>query len=216
MTWQGDFTTTTPGVQVNWQWAAAAYTNFASNPSALQVKTVDDNHADTYQNSDHAGTPENFKPYVTGGARGGGGSNWTGSLSATVSVTPSQAPTQSPATGPAQSPASISGFVLNADGSVEVGVTVTLTGMTAQGQVTLTTTTDSTGAYSFADVARGAYTVTETPPLATTRRILQRLASLLRPDRRPGRLSAAPTEPQSRTLPSTPAMWGTQFNFVNS
>jgi len=47
-----------------------------------------------YQNSDHAGTPEGvdpsttlpFKAFVTGGARGGGGSNWTGSWSGTVGV----------------------------------------------------------------------------------------------------------------------------------
>ena len=50
------------------------------------MKPVDDNQASVYQNSDHAGTPENFKSFVTGGARGGGGSNFTGSYSATAAV----------------------------------------------------------------------------------------------------------------------------------
>jgi hypothetical protein len=35
----------------------------------LGVKPVDDNKASIYQNSDHAGTPENFKTFATGGAR---------------------------------------------------------------------------------------------------------------------------------------------------
>jgi len=52
------------------------------------VKPVDDNRASAYQNSDHAGTPENFTPYVVGGATGGGGSNFTGSYSGTSACTP--------------------------------------------------------------------------------------------------------------------------------
>jgi hypothetical protein len=47
---------------------------------------VDDNKASQYLNSDHAGTPENFKPYATDGATGGGGSNYTGSYSGTATV----------------------------------------------------------------------------------------------------------------------------------
>jgi hypothetical protein len=47
---------------------------------------VDDPKLSRYQNSDHAGTPENDKQNVTGGATGGGGSNYTGSLSATKSA----------------------------------------------------------------------------------------------------------------------------------
>ncbi len=71
---------------VNWQWAAAVYTTFSTDNNALGVKPVDDNQASQYKNSDPAGTPENFKSFVTGGARGGGGSNFTGSLSGTASV----------------------------------------------------------------------------------------------------------------------------------
>ena len=86
VTWSGTFSSDTSGITFHWQWAAAVYTTFSTNYNALGVKPVDDNMASIYQNSDHAGTPENFKAFVTGGARGGGGSNFTGSLSATASV----------------------------------------------------------------------------------------------------------------------------------
>jgi len=88
VTWSGTVNIDTPGVSFNWQWAAAVYTSFSSNYNALGVKPVDDNKASQYQNSDHAGTPENFKSFVIGGSRGGGGSNYTGSLSGTVRVGP--------------------------------------------------------------------------------------------------------------------------------
>lgn len=87
VTWSADFVTDPPGVTINWQWAAAVYTQFSSNYNALQVKPVDDPNLSAYKNSDHAGTPEAYKSYVTGGARGGGGSNYTGSLSGTVTLT---------------------------------------------------------------------------------------------------------------------------------
>ena len=74
--------------------------------------------------------------------------------------------------GPANS--SISGFVYvdaNNNGIKESGetpipnTTVTLTGTTGSGQnVNLTTTTDSTGAYNFANLQAGTYTITETQP----------------------------------------------------
>ena len=81
--WAAQFSSFTTGLTVNWQWAAAAYTSFDTDYNALGVKPVDDNKASKYQNSDHAGTPENFKSFVTGGATGGGGSNFTGSWSGT-------------------------------------------------------------------------------------------------------------------------------------
>jgi len=84
--WSGTFSSDTPGVSINWQWAAAVYTMFSTDYNLLGVKPVDDNMGSVYLNSDHAGTPENFKTFVTGGARGGGGSNFTGSLSATAGV----------------------------------------------------------------------------------------------------------------------------------
>jgi hypothetical protein len=87
VTWSGTFVfPLNTSITVNWQWAVAVYSSFSSYYNDLGVKEVDDNHVCPYQNSDHAGTPENFTSYVVGGARGGGGSNFTGSLSATVSV----------------------------------------------------------------------------------------------------------------------------------
>jgi hypothetical protein len=88
VTWQGMFVSMTPGLTVQWQWAAAVYASFSTNYSMLGVKPVDDNKASIYQNSDHAGTPEYFEQYVLGGARGGGGSNFTGSYSGTAACTP--------------------------------------------------------------------------------------------------------------------------------
>jgi hypothetical protein len=85
VTWTAEFTSLTAGLTVNWQWAAAVYTALSSDYNALGVKPVDDNQASQYKNSDHAGTPENYKTDVIGGATGGGGSNYTGSLSATAS-----------------------------------------------------------------------------------------------------------------------------------
>jgi len=87
ITWQGMFCSSAPGISVQWQWAAAVY-RFAGlldqGYEGLGVKPVDDNKASLYKNSDHAGTPENFRRYVVGGARGGGGSNFTGSYSGTA------------------------------------------------------------------------------------------------------------------------------------
>jgi len=86
VTWSGTFTSLMTGLNVHWQWGAAVYdTTFSTNYNALGVKPVDDNKASTYKNSDHAGTPENFKTHVRGGATGGGGSNYTGSYSGTGS-----------------------------------------------------------------------------------------------------------------------------------
>jgi hypothetical protein len=77
------------GVSVQWKWAAAVYpaSHFSTDDNALGVKPVDDNTNSQYKNSDHAGTPENYKSYVIGGATGGGGSNYTGGYSGTASVT---------------------------------------------------------------------------------------------------------------------------------
>jgi hypothetical protein len=91
VTWSGVISVDTPGVKVNWQWAAAVYTSFdAVDYNNLMVKPVDDNKKNPYLNADHAGTPENFKSFVIGGATGGGASNYTGSLSATRTVGPCQ------------------------------------------------------------------------------------------------------------------------------
>jgi YD repeat-containing protein len=90
VTWSGSFESDAP-VSLNWQWAAAVYTSFSPDYNAIQVKPLDSSTKNPYNNSDHAGTPEAFKSFVVGGARGGGGSDFTGSLSGTVAVTPVQA-----------------------------------------------------------------------------------------------------------------------------
>ena len=85
------------GDTFQWQWAAAVYTSF---PNSTGVKSVDSNSLDpNYLNSDHAGTPEGDKSYVTGGAMGGGGSNFTGSYSPTGSFKPPLEVTTTPEPG---------------------------------------------------------------------------------------------------------------------
>jgi hypothetical protein len=86
VTWCAQFSSDTPGVSVDWKWAAAVYTSFDPDYNQLGVKPVDDNKAGPYHNADRAGTPENYKSFVTGGARGGGASNYTGSYSGTATV----------------------------------------------------------------------------------------------------------------------------------
>ena len=87
------FSSDTAGVSVAWKWGAAVYTTFTTDYNGLGVKPT---HTATcvYNDSDHAGTPqgvdtasgEPYKSFVTGGARGGGRSNWTGSWSGTQGV----------------------------------------------------------------------------------------------------------------------------------
>jgi hypothetical protein len=86
VTWSGVIIVDTPGVNVNWQWAAANYTTFTTAYNNLGVKPVDDKVQNPYLNADHAGTPEFFKQFVIAGATGGGGHNYTGSLSGTKTV----------------------------------------------------------------------------------------------------------------------------------
>ena len=86
--WSATFSISTPvPISLSWQWSAAAYKAAACDVEYedLCVKPVDANNLSQYQNSDHAGTPECVKTLVTGGARGGGGSNFTGSWSGTAS-----------------------------------------------------------------------------------------------------------------------------------
>lgn len=85
VTWSGNFAAS-DSASVEWQWGAAVYTSPFPNDhyNTIGVKPVHSTSLDAYHNGDQAGTPENFKAYVIGGARGGGGSNWTGSYSATA------------------------------------------------------------------------------------------------------------------------------------
>ena len=88
VTWSGVFSSSAP-FSVAWQWAAAVYTTFSNNYNTLGVKPTHSTTLDAYHNGDQAGTPENFTAFVTGGARGGGGSNCTGSYSSTATATAS-------------------------------------------------------------------------------------------------------------------------------
>lgn len=93
--WEGTFGTNgAAGVSIQWKWGAAVYSGFTADYNALGVKAGHQT-ACGHSNGDHAGTPEGFnnnnqtwKQLVVGGARGGGGSNWTGSWSSTQSVFP--------------------------------------------------------------------------------------------------------------------------------
>ena len=153
VTWQLTATSDTAGLSVNWQWAASAYSSFSADMASVNVKAVDDNHFAPYANSDHAGTPENFTSFVVGGATGGGGSNFTGSYSATGSFT-------------AIVGSSISGSVFNDANNAGIsGIQVTLTGMTSQGQpVSMTVFTDQNGSFKFSNLSAGTYSISEQLP----------------------------------------------------
>ncbi|MEO5952923.1 MAG: S8 family serine peptidase, partial [Chloroflexia bacterium] len=88
VTFSGRFTTNRPNVTVSsWEWAASTYSTFNEN-NAIGVKPTDDGSASQWHNSDNAGTPENYKAYLVPGARGNGGTNYTGDYSPAASVTP--------------------------------------------------------------------------------------------------------------------------------
>jgi len=90
VTWSGTISSSEP-LSIQWKWGAAVYTSF-DDYNSVGVKPVHSTSLDAYNNGDMAGTPENEKANVIGGARGGGGSNWTGSWSATVSASSSCPP----------------------------------------------------------------------------------------------------------------------------
>jgi hypothetical protein len=163
VTWAADVSADTGGLKVNWQWAAGAYTSFG-DPAGLGVKTVDDGRLDAYSNSDHAGTPEAFKRFVVGGATGGGGSNFTGSYSATKAVFPDL-------TAPPTGLASLSGtvyldtsapgtegfHVIDPADAPLAGAIVTL--RDGNGNLVASLTTGDDGTFSFGNLAAGTYSV---------------------------------------------------------
>ena len=87
VTWKATFSSDRPGVSLEWQWSAAVYTSFDA-PGLLGVKPVDDPKASAYKNSDRAGTPESFKRFVTAGAAGAGGTDYTGHATPPTLVRP--------------------------------------------------------------------------------------------------------------------------------
>ena len=92
VTWNTTMSTNDSGITVQWQWGAAVYSEFTTDYNQLAVKPAHQS-ACSYNNGDHAGTPEGtdsngnpWKNFVVGGGRGGGGSNFTGSWSGTVNA----------------------------------------------------------------------------------------------------------------------------------
>ena len=83
--WQGTLGSDDPGVSVSWKWGAAVYTTFSTDYNALQILPAHGNSCSA-GGGNHAGTPIGFAQFVVGGARGGGGSNLTGSWSGTQDV----------------------------------------------------------------------------------------------------------------------------------
>jgi SdrD B-like domain len=167
VTWQANFTSETPGLNVSWKWSAAVYSNFNTDLNALGVK-ASDGLLGGLLGSRAAGTPQNYTPYLIAGARSNGGSNFTGSYSSTQNTTPDQAP---PPTG-----ISLSGSVYidydgngrrddNADESGIEGVVINLSGFDLQGNaVTRTVTTDANGHYTFTNLPAGTYQISEEQP----------------------------------------------------
>jgi len=77
VSWNGLCRSDKGSLTAKWQWSASVYTQFAADGS-LGVKPVDSSTLSQYKNSDHAGTPESYKQYLTAGACGTGGTNYTG------------------------------------------------------------------------------------------------------------------------------------------
>src|SRR6185295_1452510 len=93
VTWTANISIDKPGVSMAWRWAAAVYTSFADHPG-INVKPINGTTQNAYANLDRASTPENFKSFVVDGAKGTGGTNYTGSFSnvntATCTIGPEQ------------------------------------------------------------------------------------------------------------------------------
>jgi RHS repeat-associated protein len=85
VSWTGSFCSDNASASLVWKWAAAVYTSFNSNYNSLGVKS-DAIATGQYNNSDPAGTPENYKTKVVAGATGNG-SSFVGGYSGTQAVT---------------------------------------------------------------------------------------------------------------------------------
>ena len=91
ITWNATFSSSVPGVTVDWQWSASAYNNYGVQGSQCYswacVKSVDGNGDSNYKNNDCAGTPEFFKWDVCAGGTGLGGNNYCGLRGGSIDVT---------------------------------------------------------------------------------------------------------------------------------
>jgi hypothetical protein len=84
VTWYGRFSANSPSVRISWKWNAAVFTSFASDPTAIGVKTTNDGYDQNYPNNDQAGTPESWKQFLTKGAKDGKPTAWNWSSSKSV------------------------------------------------------------------------------------------------------------------------------------
>jgi len=84
--WSANISIDKTGISVGWRWGAAVYSTFADH-SGLYIKPINGATQNPYANLDRAGTPENFKAFVVKGAKGAGGTNYTGSFSAATVAT---------------------------------------------------------------------------------------------------------------------------------
>jgi hypothetical protein len=67
--WKADVNIDTKGISLHWEWGAAVYSKFGANAD-LDVKPVSGWKYNPYLNKDEAGTPENYRFYLTRGATG--------------------------------------------------------------------------------------------------------------------------------------------------
>jgi hypothetical protein len=92
--WSANVSIDRASTSINWRWSAAVYTSFAAN-AGVNVKPISSTTQNPYPNSDVAGTPENFKSFLVSGARGAGGTNYTGNFVTSSSLTCSTVATRS-------------------------------------------------------------------------------------------------------------------------
>lgn len=86
VTWSAKISIDRANITPTWKWAASVYTTLGSY-SAIGVKPRDNKDKTPFNNSDKAGTPELYKSFLVAGAKGTGGSNYTGDYSSTSSAT---------------------------------------------------------------------------------------------------------------------------------
>lgn len=100
ITWNATFTSSVPGVDVDWRWSASAYNTWGTNPAQhydwICPKSVDGYGDCRYRNNDCAGTPESFKSDLCPGGTGLGGAQYCGLRGGSVDVTICPPVNQSP------------------------------------------------------------------------------------------------------------------------
>jgi hypothetical protein len=136
VTWQAAYSTSTPGLNFNWQWGAAVYNQFPANTTGSAfppVTTGDYNpaHVNALDNSDPAGTPESQKTNLAFGDMGAG---YTGLYAGTTAVVPTIAPLSFSessldfGTVPQGSPAQLTAILMNNDSVPYTISTISVTG----------------------------------------------------------------------------------------